>query len=82
MKFIFSLILLSTFFFSCTEKVSTRDKIPALHSKERLANKIEEDSLLTKGKTYLSIYSQVYSLSEHRKHNLTVTVSMRNTSFT
>ena len=45
MKFIFSLILLSTFFFSCTEKVSTRDKIPALHSKERLANKIEEDSL-------------------------------------
>ena len=82
MKFIFSLILLSTFFFSCTEKVSTRDKIPSLHSKERLANKIEEDSLLTKGKTYLSIYSQVYSLSEHRKHNLTVTVSMRNTSLT
>ncbi|TXC79005.1 DUF3124 domain-containing protein [Luteibaculum oceani] len=32
------------------------------------------------GATYLSIYSQIYSLTEHRKHDLTVTVSMRNTS--
>lgn len=32
------------------------------------------------GKTYLSIYSQIYSLSEHRTHDLTATVSMRNTS--
>ena len=36
------------------------------------------DSLET-GETYLSIYSQIYSITEHRKHDLTVTVSMRNT---
>lgn len=36
------------------------------------------DSLET-GETYLSIYSQIYSITEHRTHDLTVTVSMRNT---
>lgn len=32
------------------------------------------------GKSYLSIYSQIYSNTEHRTHNLTSMVSMRNTS--
>jgi len=32
------------------------------------------------GKSYLSIYSQIYSLSEHKTHNLTAMVSLRNTS--
>ena len=35
------------------------------------------DSLL-EGSTYLSVYSQIYSLNEHRTYDLTVTVSMRN----
>lgn len=35
------------------------------------------DSLST-GTTYLSVYSQIYSQTEHRTHNLTATVSMRN----
>ncbi len=39
------------------------------------------DSLST-GSTYLSVYSQIYSESEHRTHDLTVTVSMRNTNTT
>jgi len=30
------------------------------------------------GKTFLSVYSQIYSRSEHKTHDLTVTVSMRN----
>lgn len=38
-----------------------------------------EDSLI-KGQTYLSVYSQIYSETEHQTHNLTVTVSMRNTN--
>ena len=80
MKNFFAIIILSILFFSCEEKASNFDKIPSLHLKDRLATTNEADSLLKKGKTYLSIYSQVYSLSEHRKHNLTVTVSMRNTS--
>ena len=30
------------------------------------------------GSTYLSVYSQIYSETEHQTHDLTVTVSMRN----
>ncbi len=36
------------------------------------------DSILEKGKTYLSVYSDVYSYSEHSTHNLTSTISLRN----
>jgi hypothetical protein len=32
------------------------------------------------GKSYLSIYSQIFSMSEHKTHNLTSMVSLRNTS--
>jgi len=35
---------------------------------------------LSAGKTYLSVYSQVYSQDEHRTHDLTATVSLRNTN--
>ena len=34
---------------------------------------------LDRGETYLSVYSQIYSFTEHRTHNLTATISMRNT---
>lgn len=37
---------------------------------------------LTSGNTYLAIYSQIYSQSEHRTQDLTVTVSMRNINLT
>lgn len=46
---------------------------------ERKAIISSEDSLF-EGSTYLSVYSQVYSVSEHRIHNLTAIVSLRNTS--
>ena len=36
------------------------------------------DSLKINGKTYLSVYSEVYSYSEHTTHNLTSTISLRN----
>lgn len=32
------------------------------------------------GKSYLSVYSQIYSGTEHKKYNLTTMVSLRNTS--
>lgn len=38
-----------------------------------------EDSL-EYGKSYLSIYSQIYSFSQHKKYNLTGMISLRNTS--
>ena len=46
---------------------------------KRSANISAKDSL-EYGKSYLSIYSQIYSISEHKTHNLTAMVSMRNTS--
>lgn len=39
----------------------------------------QNDSLLL-GETYLSVYSEIYSTTEERTHNLTATISMRNTN--
>ncbi|WP_179345649.1 DUF3124 domain-containing protein [Winogradskyella ursingii] len=47
--------------------------------KKRTVSHTISDSLET-GKSYLSIYSQIYSLSQHKKYNLTAMVSLRNTS--
>ncbi|WP_147677392.1 DUF3124 domain-containing protein [Algibacter pacificus] len=44
--------------------------------------KLNANDSLEYGKSYLSIYSQIYSMSEHKTHNLTSMVSLRNTSDT
>lgn len=41
---------------------------------------ISQKDSLEYGKSYLSVYSQIYSETEHKKHNLTTMVSLRNTS--
>uniref|UniRef100_UPI003217841C DUF3124 domain-containing protein n=1 Tax=uncultured Draconibacterium sp. TaxID=1573823 RepID=UPI003217841C len=41
---------------------------------------LPDSDSLERGKTYLSIYSQIYSTTEERLHNLTSTVSIRNTN--
>ena len=46
---------------------------------DREAHEFMLDSL-DFGHSYLSVYSQIYSLSEHRQHDLTATISIRNTS--
>ena len=46
---------------------------------KRMIDISHKDSLAY-GKTYLSIYAQIYSFSEHKKYNLTAMVSLRNTS--
>lgn len=43
---------------------------------------ISDKDSLEYGKSYLSIYSQIYSVSEHKTHNLTAMVSLRNISDT
>ena len=43
----------------------------------RTVSALPADSLST-GSTYLSVYSEIYSLTEHKTHNLTATVSLRN----
>ncbi|AQS93031.1 hypothetical protein BXQ17_02615 [Polaribacter sp. BM10] len=71
----FTLILLIT---SCTQKKELSSINPENWTK-RAINISTKDSL-EYGKSYLSIYSQIYSLSKHKKHNLTAMVSLRNTS--
>lgn len=44
---------------------------------QRRAESVDADSLAS-GTTYLSIYSRVYSQTEHKSHELTATVSLRN----
>lgn len=62
--------------FSCeTEKEFS--SIKPINWDKRTIELNKNDTLIT-GQTYLSVYSQIYSSTEHRTHNLTVTVSMKN----
>jgi len=63
---------------SCENKEEMSSLNP-LNWERRMVNGTLADSLES-GTTYLSVYSQIYSMTEHRTHNLTVTVSMRNTN--
>ena len=74
--YILMLILIS----SCSQK-KEKSSINPVNWLKRTANLNEKDSLKI-GKSYLSIYSQIYSSSEHKTHNLTAMVSLRNTSDT
>ncbi|MEZ4793638.1 MAG: DUF3124 domain-containing protein [Gelidibacter sp.] len=75
-KYLALLIVISLF--SCNEKNENSSISPENWSK-RAINLASKDSLEF-GKSYLSIYSQIYSNTEHKTHNLTSMVSMRNTS--
>lgn len=72
----FSILLLLLLACEEQKEISSVDPV---NWKKRAADLSKKDSLL-KGKTYLSIYSQIYSQSEHKTHNLTAMVSLRNTS--
>ena len=78
MKKLFLLWIIVLYCFGCNQVKEISSISPANWAARTVANTLS-DSLNT-GKTYLSIYSQIYSLTEHRTHNLTATVSMRNTS--
>ncbi|KZS41943.1 hypothetical protein AWE51_00430 [Aquimarina aggregata] len=64
--------------FSCSEKKEANSINPENWAKRKAT--INEKDSLEIGKSYLSIYSQIYSLTEDTKHNLTAMASMRNTS--
>ena len=75
-----SLIIILLFIFSC-ENNKEISSVNETNWKSRTINHILSDSLI-QGKTYLSVYSQIYSETEHRIHNLTATVSLRNINTT
>lgn len=74
--FPFLIVFLMVF---CEKKHETSE-IEKVDWKKRTVNISKNDSL-SFGRTYLSIYSQIYSFTEHKTHNLTAMVSLRNTSF-
>ena len=78
MKINYLSLLILFFISSCYEK----EEISSINSEnwsKRSFDLSKKDSL-EYGKSYLSIYSQIYSLTEHKTHNLTAMASLRNTS--
>lgn len=78
MKHIISLLIIGLFLNSCDTKKDTSSTNPE-NWKKRTINYSLSDALVS-GTTYLSVYSQIYSMTEHKTHDLTATISMRNTS--
>jgi hypothetical protein len=71
--FIASLILSSLI--ACQDKTEISSTYP-VNWEARTIDMEPEDSLIH-GTTYLSVYSQIYSQTEHTTHDLTATVSMK-----
>lgn len=68
-------------FTACDNEDKSNDSFATVNWKKHNANLKESDSLI-KGSSYLSVYSKIYSITEHRSINLTVTASIRNISST
>jgi hypothetical protein len=64
---------------ACREKEKLSSMDPVKWEERTVSSMVLTDSLES-GKSYLSIYSQIFSLTEHKTHNLTVMVSLRNRS--
>ncbi|KAB1068424.1 DUF3124 domain-containing protein [Tamlana haliotis] len=74
-------LLIIVLFFSllaCNEQKPMSSIHPENWSKRAID--ISKKDSLESGQSYLSIYSQIYSISEKKTHNLTAMVSLRNTS--
>lgn len=74
------LFLLVTIFSCTTTKEESSSKNVENWSKRTIV--LDSNKKLEYGKSYLSIYSQIFSFSEHKTHNLTAMVSLRNISDT
>ena len=80
MKYIIWLFLITLLTSSCDD--TNGGRVPHHENFEKRTVHTTILDSLESGKTYLSVYSQIYSLSEHKTHNLTVTASIRNISLT
>jgi hypothetical protein len=73
---IFVIVVLLVFSMSCADKKEVSSLNPIDWDKRTIALKTEEG--FESGTTYLSVYSQIYSLTEFKTHDLTATISIRN----
>ena len=76
MKNVSLLILVTLFALGC-DKSAKSDVVPS-NNWEAMQWNNKLDSSLVSGASYLSVYSQIYSTTEHKTHDLTATVSIRN----
>jgi hypothetical protein len=76
-----AILILCVLLMAACAKEQTAEPVTAVNWDARRASVNSQDSLL-QGSTYLSVYSEIYSLVQHKTHNLTVTVSMRNVNKT
>ena len=78
MKHLYLIPVLALLLSSCGEIQENKSSIDPVNLANRKISLNAFDSL-NNGTTYLSVYSRIYSLSEHKTHDLTATVSLRNT---
>lgn len=71
--------IIMTAFYSCNSIEKETEELKAIDWSHKEVSLSKTDSL-DYGKSYLSVYSQVYSYTEHTALDLTATVSIRNTS--
>lgn len=82
MKYL-SLILLVLGIAGCDSPLKVEGQLPPDNDwNKRIAMIKTPDSLLTKGSTYLPVYSEIYQRNKNFTFNLTATVSIRNISLT
>ncbi|MCB0705817.1 MAG: DUF3124 domain-containing protein [Saprospiraceae bacterium] len=72
---LFSLFLI----YSCNIRKEEVSSLDPVNWNNRAVSHVLSDSLLT-GTSYLSVYSQIYSQTEHKTQDLTATISLRNTN--
>ncbi|WP_339706328.1 DUF3124 domain-containing protein [uncultured Kriegella sp.] len=78
MKHLYIIPILALLLGSCMEEPENKSTIDPINLANRKILLNVTDSL-NNGTSYLSVYSKIYSLSEHKTHDLTSTVSLRNT---
>ncbi|SFT48546.1 Protein of unknown function [Lishizhenia tianjinensis] len=76
-KLFYLLLLPCISLLGCSSQTNIKEP-KNIQFEQKKVDLILNDSLLLKGSTHLSVYSSIYSQTEHRTHNLTATVSMRN----
>ena len=78
MKWLSPLWLIVPACWSC-DPAPEMSSVDPVNWEKRMVDLAGQDSL-QRGSTYLSVYSEIYSQTEHIKHPLTATISLRNTS--
>ena len=78
MKTLMTLLFMIFILQSC-QKEAEISSVSKVNWEKRFLEPNPKDSLI-QGTTYLSVYSQIYSQTQNRKHDLTATVSLRNTN--